>query len=99
MSINYTFVYFPPCLDDFSCAIESKILMHGRMYVTSKCVCFYSNMFGVEKKVKIPHEKILTVKKLLTALIIPNAIIITTTGTAHLVRYFCCFVSLPGLSS
>lgn len=37
---------------DFSCAVESKILLHGRMYVTQKFICFYSNLFGLEKKVQ-----------------------------------------------
>ena len=36
---------------DFSCAVESKILLHGRMYITDKFICFYSNFFGFEKKV------------------------------------------------
>jgi hypothetical protein len=39
---------------DFSCAVESKILLHGRMYITDKFVCFYSNFFGFEKKVRSP---------------------------------------------
>lgn len=36
---------------DYSCAVEAKILLHGRLYVTDKFVCFYSNFFGFEKKV------------------------------------------------
>lgn len=39
---------------DFSCAVESRILLHGRMYVTHTFVCFYSNLFGFEKTIKIP---------------------------------------------
>ena len=39
---------------DFSCAIERKILLHGRLYVTERFICFYSNLFGFEKKIKIP---------------------------------------------
>ncbi|CAN0516175.1 unnamed protein product, partial [Ectocarpus sp. 8 AP-2014] len=39
---------------DFSCAVESRILLHGRMYVTNTFVCFYSNLFGFEKIIKIP---------------------------------------------
>ena len=37
---------------DYSCAVESKILLHGRMYITDKFICFYSNFFGFEKKVR-----------------------------------------------
>lgn len=32
--------------------MESKILLHGRMYITDKFICFYSNFFGFEKKVR-----------------------------------------------
>ncbi len=39
---------------DYSCAVEAKILLHGRLYVTDKFVCFYSNFFGFEKKVQAP---------------------------------------------
>lgn len=42
----------PWVMTDFSCAVESKILLHGRMYVTQKFICFYSNLFGLEKKVQ-----------------------------------------------
>jgi hypothetical protein len=30
-------------ISDFSCAIERHILLHGRMYVTNRFICFYSN--------------------------------------------------------
>jgi hypothetical protein len=40
-----------PSWPDYSCALQSKILLHGRMYLTSKNICFYSNLFGFEKKV------------------------------------------------
>lgn len=58
LNIVYTtlFLWFlAPCgLADFSCAVESRILLHGRMYVTTTFVCFYSNLFGFEKIIKIP---------------------------------------------
>jgi hypothetical protein len=45
-------------LTDYSCAVEAKILLHGRLYVTDKFVCFYSNFFGFEKKVPRPAKAI-----------------------------------------
>ena len=33
--------------------MESKILLHGCMYITDKFICFYANFFGFEKKVRI----------------------------------------------
>jgi hypothetical protein len=38
-------------MDDFSCAIQRHILLQGRLYVTDRFLCFYSNLFGFEKKV------------------------------------------------
>lgn len=38
-------------MTDFSCAIAASLAMHGRMYPTSSHVCFYSNVFGRERKV------------------------------------------------
>ncbi|CAM9800429.1 unnamed protein product, partial [Hapterophycus canaliculatus] len=71
---------------DFSCAVESRILLHGRMYVTSTFVCFYSNLFGFEKIIKIPHMRCITKEK--TALFIPNAIAIITSKKEYIFRSF-----------
>ncbi|CAH0476742.1 unnamed protein product [Peronospora belbahrii] len=51
---------------DFSCAIASTLAMHGRMYPTSSHVCFYSNMFGRERKILIPYESIYAIEKTTT---------------------------------
>jgi hypothetical protein len=34
-------------LEDYSCALQERILAHGRIYVTENFICFYSNLFGV----------------------------------------------------
>jgi hypothetical protein len=61
---------------DFACAIEKKILFHGRMYVTESNVCFYSNLFGYENRIKIPLSDIVVVTKLKTIGLIADAICI-----------------------
>ena len=48
---------------DYTCAIQRQILLQGRMYVSEKFVCFYSNLFGFEKKVKIPYAAITACSK------------------------------------
>ena len=63
---------------DFSCAVESPILLHGRMYITKRFLCFYSNLFGLEKKIRIPFSHMKDITKENTALVIPNAICVTT---------------------
>ncbi|DAZ93214.1 TPA: hypothetical protein N0F65_001566 [Lagenidium giganteum] len=63
----------------FSCAIASKFAMHGRMYPTSTHVCFYSNVFGRERKILMPYDSIAEIAKT-TTMMIQNAIRITTTA-------------------
>jgi len=73
---------------DFSCAVESSILLHGRMYVTKKFLCFYSNLFGLEKKIRVPYSHISVISKENTALVIPNAISVTTFRKEYIFRSF-----------
>lgn len=75
-------------IDDFSCAVETTVLLHGRMYVTSRFLCFYSNLFGLEKKIRIPYSHITLITKENTVLVIPNAIAITTYRKEYLFRSF-----------
>lgn len=48
------------------------------MYITNKYICFYSNLFGLEKKIRIPYSHIKSITKENTAMVIPNAIAIAT---------------------
>jgi len=75
-------------VDDFTCAVQSNIILHGRMYVTDRYICFYSNLFGLEKKIRIPYSHITAVTKENTAFVIPNAIAITTYRKEYLFRSF-----------
>jgi hypothetical protein len=75
-------------VDDFTCAVQSNIILHGRMYVTTKFICFYSNLFGLEKKIRIPYSHITAVTKENTAFVIPNAIAITSYRKEYLFRSF-----------
>ncbi|CCI47912.1 unnamed protein product [Albugo candida] len=51
---------------DFSCALSATFAMHGRMYPTSDVLCFYSNVFGRERKILIPYQFIITLQKTTT---------------------------------
>ncbi|KAJ1453133.1 hypothetical protein M885DRAFT_422105, partial [Pelagophyceae sp. CCMP2097] len=73
---------------DWSCAIERKILLHGRLYVTDRFICFYSNLFGFEKKIKIPYSHVLCVTKEYTVGVIPNAIAVITARKEYVFRSF-----------
>lgn len=72
----------------YSSAVESRILLHGRMYVTTKFMCFYSSLFGLEKKIRIPLVHITELRKITTALVIPNAIAIVTPRKEYIFRSF-----------
>jgi hypothetical protein len=73
--------------DDFFCAIERNLLLQGRMYVTNRFLCFYTNLFGFEKKIKIPYSSITTVSRINTVGI-PNAILVQTAKSEYAFRSF-----------
>ncbi|XP_019852961.1 PREDICTED: GRAM domain-containing protein 1B-like [Amphimedon queenslandica] len=66
-------------IDDYSCALQRDILIHGRLYVTQNWICFYANIFSWETLLTIPLVTVTSITKERTALVIPNAILITTT--------------------
>jgi len=63
---------------DYSCALQKDILVHGRLYVTTNCLCFYANIFRWETAVTIKWREVTAMTKEKTALVIPNAIQICT---------------------
>jgi hypothetical protein len=65
---------------DYSCAISKTILTHGRIYISKNFVCFYSNIFGHETSERIRVADIVECRPSRTALVIPNAIEVVTTG-------------------
>eukprot|EP01031_Cornospumella_fuschlensis_P026986 gene26986-32602_t len=68
--------------------VESTVLLHGRMYVSTRFICFYSNLFGLEKKIRIPYSHIKNITKENTAMVIPNAIAISTDKKDYIFRSF-----------
>ncbi|KAL2609524.1 hypothetical protein R1flu_028097 [Riccia fluitans] len=85
--------HLPPeevLIEDFNCALQKKILLQGHMYLFDQYVCFYSNIFGYEKKKVIPLKDVTSVRKAKTAGVFPNAIEITGWGKKH---FFASFLS------
>jgi hypothetical protein len=58
------------------------------MYVTEKFVLFYSNLFGFEKKIKVPYTHLVSVERTNTAAVIPNAIVLRTAKNEYTFRSF-----------
>lgn len=62
-------------IEEYSCAIEKKILVQGTMYITKEHILFYSTVLLGKKVAKaIAFTDIATVEKKKTAFTIPNAI-------------------------
>ena len=58
-------------VSDFSCALSVEILLHGRIYICTDCVCFYSNIFGIETKRCLPFSRFIQVKSRQSLLVLP----------------------------
>lgn len=65
-------------IDDYSAALQRDILLHGRLYVSEGHICFSSNILGWVTNLVISFDEVVTVEKKSTAVIFPNAIVITT---------------------
>ncbi|CAH0553389.1 unnamed protein product [Brassicogethes aeneus] len=63
---------------DYSCALQKEILVHGRLYITQNYLCFYANIFGWGTNVSLKWKDVTSISKEKTALVIPNAILIST---------------------
>ncbi|CAM9581864.1 unnamed protein product [Chrysoparadoxa australica] len=74
-------------LQDFHCAYDFKTLRHGRMYITSKYICFYSSWFG-QTRLKLSYSSIQKCNKGFSAIFIPNAIILNDASTTYVFRNF-----------
>ncbi|KAJ8010741.1 hypothetical protein DPEC_G00078310 [Dallia pectoralis] len=62
---------------DYPCALQSDILLQGRLYLTENWLCFYSNVFR-GTKIAVSLKDIQTMCREKTARLIPNAIQIST---------------------
>ncbi|ORX48024.1 hypothetical protein DM01DRAFT_1338860 [Hesseltinella vesiculosa] len=77
-------------IEDFGCALQKDILLQGRLYVSQRHICFNANIFGWVTNLVIAYTDIVEIDKKTTAIIIPNAIQITTGQSKH---FFASFLS------
>lgn len=94
-SIIFTFIYrrvidgFPHLYHtDYSCAVQRDILVHGRLYVSQNYLCFYANIFRWETCLSIRWKDVTAITKEKTALVIPNAILVSTTNEKYFITSF-----------
>ncbi|KAK5174752.1 uncharacterized protein LTR77_001835 [Saxophila tyrrhenica] len=65
-------------IEDYSAALQRDILLHGRLYVSEGHICFSSNILGWVTNLVISFDEVVSVEKKTTAVIFPNAIVIST---------------------
>lgn len=58
--------------------MSKDILVQGRLYVSENHICFHANIFGWVTNVVVPFSDIKLIERKNTALVIPNAIGIST---------------------
>lgn len=73
---------------DYSCALQREILAHGRMYVSQHYMCFHANIFGWETFLCLKWKNVTSLTKEKTALVIPNAILISTETEKYFITSF-----------
>lgn len=62
--------------------------MHGRLYVTQNYLCFYANIFRWETTVTLQWKDVTAITKEKTALVIPNAILLSTESDKYFLTSF-----------
>uniref|UniRef100_UPI0037E7FB76 GRAM domain-containing protein 2B-like isoform X1 n=1 Tax=Semicossyphus pulcher TaxID=241346 RepID=UPI0037E7FB76 len=67
----------------YTCALQRDILYQGKMFVSDNWICFHSKVFGRDTKICLPVVSVTFIKKTKTALLVPNALVIETTGYQH----------------
>ena len=51
-------------IDEFSCAVKRRIVLHGRMYVTVEHICFKSDIFGIKTIIVIAFRDVVIMRRL-----------------------------------
>ncbi|KAI9723565.1 MAG: hypothetical protein M1828_004161 [Chrysothrix sp. TS-e1954] len=65
-------------IEDYSAALQRDILLHGRLYVSERHICFSSNILGWITNLVVSFDEVVSMEKKSTAVIFPNAIVIQT---------------------
>ncbi|XP_051524491.1 GRAM domain-containing protein 2B-like isoform X2 [Myxocyprinus asiaticus] len=67
----------------YTCALQKDILYQGRLFVSDNWICFHSKVFGKDTKIVIPVSSVTVIKKTKTAILVPNALVISTAHERH----------------
>nr|XP_008112282.1 PREDICTED: GRAM domain-containing protein 3 isoform X1 [Anolis carolinensis] len=73
-----------PLRQNFTCALQKEILYQGKLFISENWICFHSKVFGKDTKITIPVHSVTLIKKTKTALLVPNALVITTVSDRYI---------------
>ncbi|CAL8348315.1 unnamed protein product, partial [Lota lota] len=68
----------------YTCALQKDILYQGRLFVSDNWICFQSKVFGKDTKIAIPVVSVTQIKKTKTAILVPNALGISTSRDRYM---------------
>ncbi|XP_062984666.1 GRAM domain-containing protein 2B isoform X2 [Elgaria multicarinata webbii] len=77
-----------PLRQNFTCALQKEILYQGKLFISENWICFHSKVFGKDTKIIIPVLSVTQLKKTKTALLVPNALVITTASDRYIFGSF-----------
>ena len=61
-------------IEDFSCAVKRRILLHGRMFISAEHVCFRSDIFGLKTNIVLPMSEITLIRRALMPVTMERAV-------------------------
>ncbi|KAK7145420.1 hypothetical protein R3I93_013217 [Phoxinus phoxinus] len=67
----------------YTCALQKDMLYQGRLFVSQNWICFHSKVFGKDTKIAIPVASVTVIKKTKTAILVPNALVISSAHERH----------------
>jgi len=70
-------------IENFSCAVKKRIMLHGRMYIYLSHVAFLSNLFGHKTIVVLPFNEIVSIKRAMADLINKCIVVSMASGAEH----------------
>ncbi|KAJ6669677.1 hypothetical protein lerEdw1_000226 [Lerista edwardsae] len=73
-----------PLRQNFTCALQKEIVYQGKLFISQNWICFHSKVFGKDTKITIPVPSVTLLKKTKTALLVPNALVISTISERYM---------------
>ncbi|XP_015269017.1 PREDICTED: GRAM domain-containing protein 3 isoform X2 [Gekko japonicus] len=73
-----------PLRQSFTCALQKEIVYQGKLFISENWICFHSKVFGKDTKITIPVPSVTLLKKTKTAILVPNALVVSTVSDRYI---------------